>query len=825
MSYYVTNENSFLDIKNAHLRVTGNVHTDVLKLGAIEFQPTGSEVTGTVNFTNVTTGVTTSSNLNVGGTLQLGTVEVVATTHTLANTTALGNVTPHTIEVSNVTTGLVTTANVEVGRDLVVTGNVAVDTNTLFVDSVNDRVGIGTVSPATKLHVEHYGSAIGDFEGIRIANHATNLHSTSRPAYEFVVSDIAAGTGIGASKFAIGYRGTTSASRTDRLVIDASGNVGIGTTSPAKKLHLHNDDESVYYRLSTTAGGVTDNFDIAQWNSTRSNGNHGVMFINRANTDMRFITNDTERMRIKNDGNVGIGTDSPDGPLHLKLATNSNFTGFTYQTGDVKTVMSNTGDGGTNISILQVYKSVQNRVPSAIDYHSETATASNVYKYYVNPYGGSIGLGTNNPNSDLTMGARIYNTTGFVGLTGTPSKGDPGNTTTTLPYTQYSTTNPATGAAYYFINPYPGEAQCTIVYDNAQTSANGLIYFYQNGPGYQPATTLPYSTVGTSEFTIPLLDTGSIRVNAIHLKPVNGCQIRITAVYWVPFRGVTANIREGGKLVLGTVGGSGTPTGSLSFRAEYEQPTGNQLQPKEKVENGLAWMTDLSTWYNAGLGGNGINWSKGNATYGVSTGARIWFQPESFTSVSSGAAGNHGRLNLSAGYSTGTSNTPDITITSTKRVGIGTTSPTQKLDVNGVIKSNVPSWHMYDTSTIHTGTLNFSTNKITPQNCSVTLSTGRATITVAGRYCVSFHAFTESSVTAGTGCQIKIMKSGVDYVRNYHIQPVTGVGAGPSSSSSLSATGGLTAIMDLAVNDYVEVSTNFLVHWNLGATFSGFMIG
>jgi len=29
MSYYVTNDNSFLDIKNAHLRVSGNVHTDV----------------------------------------------------------------------------------------------------------------------------------------------------------------------------------------------------------------------------------------------------------------------------------------------------------------------------------------------------------------------------------------------------------------------------------------------------------------------------------------------------------------------------------------------------------------------------------------------------------------------------------------------------------------------------------------------------------------------------------------------------------------------------------------------------------------------------
>ena len=162
MSYYVTNENSFLDVKNAHLRVTGNVHTDVLKLGAIEFQPTGSEVTGTVNFTNVTTGVTTSSNLSVGGTLTVGTFEVVATTHTLANTTARGNVTPHTILFSNVTTGIVTTANVSVGNELTVTGNVAVDTDTLFVDSVNDRVGIGTSLPADTLHVNG---------GIRFAGH------------------------------------------------------------------------------------------------------------------------------------------------------------------------------------------------------------------------------------------------------------------------------------------------------------------------------------------------------------------------------------------------------------------------------------------------------------------------------------------------------------------------------------------------------------------------------------------------------------------------------------------------------------------------------
>ena len=635
-----------------------------------------------------------STNFELGGTMTMGTVTVEAQ-HELSAITATGNVTPHTIQFTNPETAFTTTGNVEVGKELTVTGNVAVDTDTLFVDSVNDRVGVGKTDPATALDV------VGTVTATAFAGNASTASalaaSVNIGGVAFDGSAAIVPTTFGAATFS-----GDVAFDTNTLFVDSTNNrVGVGTTSPSNSLHVYKAAaeatsglliEKASGGLGTAASllfstnAVGENPGVAKagifFERTATNGRGDIQFCVDNVDNATGIGVSNSKMTVRGDGNVGIGTTNPDGRLHV-LATNSNFTGFTYQTGDVKTVMANTGDGGTNISILQVYKSVQNRVPSAIDYHSETATASNVYTYCVNPYGGCIGLGTDNPNSDLTMGARIYNTTGFVGLTGTPSKGDPSNTTTTLPYTQYSTTNPATGAAYYFINPYPGEAQCTIVYDNAQTSANGLIYFYQNGPGYQPSTTLPNSTVGTSEFTIPLLETGSIRINAIHMKPVNGCQIRITAVYWVPFRGVTANIREGGKLVLGTVGGLGTPQGSLSFRPEYEQPTGNQLEPKEKVENGLAWMTDLSTWYNAGLGGNGINWSKGNGTYGVSTGARIWFQPGSFTSVSSGAPGNHGRLNLSAGYSTGTSNTPDITITSNKRVGIKTISPATELHVYG----------------------------------------------------------------------------------------------------------------------------------------------
>jgi hypothetical protein len=679
------------------LVVTGNVNATYLKGNGsmITNLPSGSGGVWSTNadneiyFISSNVGISNSNpghNLSVGSNLYvdddgsnvlvvdgniaaesivIGGISIVPS-YPLSLVTETGNITPHTIQFTNATTGLVVSSNI------VVTGNVTAAY--LHGDASNV-----TAVPAAQITGTLDAARIPTLNQSTTGSAATLTTPRSIGGVNFDGSAAIVPTTFNGATFS----GDVTVDSPTFHVDSTDNRVGVGTVSPATPFHISSTNEIT----TSPAGSSVSQMRYGSTNSTVLFGVSSTAGHISAYDTSSFSTN--RNLCFNADGgNVGIGTASPDGPLHLNLAGNSNFTGFTYQNADVKTVMANTGDGGSNISILQVYKSVQNRVPSAIDYHSETATASNVYTYCVNPYGGRIGLGTNNPNSDLTMGARIYNTTGFVGLTGTPSKGDPSNTTTTLPYTQSSTSNP-NGTGYYFVNPYPGQAQCTIVYDNAQTTPGGLIYFYQNGPGYQPATTLPNSTVGTSEFTIPLLETGSIRVTAIHMKPVNGCQVRITAVYWVPFSGVTANIREGGKLVLGTVGGLGTPTGSLSFRPEYEQPSGNQLEPKEKVENGLAWMTDLSTWYNAGLGGNGINWSKGNATYGVSTGARIWFQPGSFISTSSGAPGNHGRLNLSAGYSTGTSNTPDITITSNKRVGIGVTNPDNKLEVRGSIQASL----------------------------------------------------------------------------------------------------------------------------------------
>ena len=140
------------------------------------------------------------------------------------------------------------------------------------------NVGIGTDSPDCKLdvvstsnsfpntlQVQYNGSPTGDVELLSLINRPTNTHATVFPNYSFVVSDIYGNTGIGNQKFAIGYRANNSSStvRQDRLVIDASGNVGIGTHNPGFKVQISG---------SAAYNGYTDN--LYAYHHSGSSWNH-----------------------------------------------------------------------------------------------------------------------------------------------------------------------------------------------------------------------------------------------------------------------------------------------------------------------------------------------------------------------------------------------------------------------------------------------------------------------------------------------------------------------------------------------------------------------
>ena len=192
-------------------------------------------------------------------------------------------------------------------QSLTVDGDLTVDTNTLKVDSTNNRVGIGTTSPTQALHVEGTISYDGQLRPI-----STNCNgSESVPAIP-VGFDFDSGF-FRADTDTIGI--TTGGS--ERMRINSSGNVGIGIVNPAAKLHVNDTtdidmDSTASGQLKITGGASTYNGAIAL------NDVGMQIYHNSGSRALIFGTNETERMRITSDGKVGIGDTTPGSPLEVK---------------------------------------------------------------------------------------------------------------------------------------------------------------------------------------------------------------------------------------------------------------------------------------------------------------------------------------------------------------------------------------------------------------------------------------------------------------------------------------------------------------------------
>ena len=112
----------------------------------------------------------------------------------------------------------------------VTTDNLTVDTDTIHVDSANNRVGIGTTSPAMGLHVE--GSASSNNYGTRIANTDASGYSTIQMGgtdagiYRNGSSQTSYGGASSLNLITVGAHPISfSTSNTVRTTIDGSGHV------------------------------------------------------------------------------------------------------------------------------------------------------------------------------------------------------------------------------------------------------------------------------------------------------------------------------------------------------------------------------------------------------------------------------------------------------------------------------------------------------------------------------------------------------------------------------------------------------------------------
>jgi hypothetical protein len=162
------------------------------------------------------------------------------------------------------------------------------------------NVGIGTTSPEQKLHVVGNGLVEGV---ILYRNGATNILNIGGD------QNMYGGTNSDGGVFVYGnnklHLSTNSARR---LTVDGSGNVGIGTTSPAGKLSVNGD-----LFLTTTGRAIVFNSDA----------NYATQMY-ESSGNLAFQTGSSERMRITSSGRVFINTTTGVGQEQFSLRFNSN---------------------------------------------------------------------------------------------------------------------------------------------------------------------------------------------------------------------------------------------------------------------------------------------------------------------------------------------------------------------------------------------------------------------------------------------------------------------------------------------------------------------
>ena len=115
------------------------------------------------------------------------------------------------------------TGNINITGTGTFSGDLTVDTSTLKVDSTNNRVGIGTSSPATNLHISSTGTPVFRIQDADGSDYYAQIsQATGNTLFD---------TRFGASNGAFIFRGLGGGVADEYMRIDSSGNLLVGTTS------------------------------------------------------------------------------------------------------------------------------------------------------------------------------------------------------------------------------------------------------------------------------------------------------------------------------------------------------------------------------------------------------------------------------------------------------------------------------------------------------------------------------------------------------------------------------------------------------------------
>ena len=535
-----------------------------------------------------------------------------------------------------------------------------VGANALSLNPSGGNVGIGTTAPSAPLEVK--GDIVQNNQGSTASFSQYYDKSTYPNLYNLIRQQGAGGMLIKAYGNSSSWDSITfSNDGGDRMIISPSGNVGIGTSSITNYgLNYKNLDVSGSNGAYITLIGTTNTVKVDIAAETAA----GYVGTKTAHPFI-FRTNDVARMRIDSSGNVGIGTTSPGAPLEVYQSSAtyntirlSNLVSGGYRRGGI--TFQHGVDAEEAVQAIQMWSNNAstdntlnfgggagdtNAVSQMIFYTAANGSILTGTERMRIDGSGNVGIGTASPNNaKLVISSTDSNKISIDG--GSIQNG-----------MRWEAVGGANG--FYLFNGTYGTAGFGLY--NINTNSSPL--WIQNGGNVGIGTTGPNSKLDVNgDFRFSDVTGGSAQVNKIYIGSSGNAGDRIDFVNSAAEETIPLSLNDSGNIGIGTTN-PGTflevaGTSAKTLTGKFHTSITDLTTMGTGVGGGITF-TGYKTAQSAQEMFAGIDGYKENATVGNAAGALRFLTQQN-----------------------GAGLVEWMRITSTGNVGIGTTAPDYKFQVD-----------------------------------------------------------------------------------------------------------------------------------------------